>query len=133
MEYVIDGERIFSLEDFYEEFSRIVCPQGPRVTNLDALDDVLCGDDVGVPAGSFTLRWRHSRLSRERLGYPETIRLLEMRIKKCHVDNVKNIEKEISEALLNRGETIFDWLVKIINDHGPEDTFSGRAISLILD
>ena len=103
MEYIIDGEKIFSLEDFYDEFSRVVCPNMPRVTNLDALDDVLYSD-VGMPLGGFTLRWRHSGLSRERLGYEETIKQLKLRIIRCHVGAIQDIRRQISEANLKKAK-----------------------------
>jgi Barstar (barnase inhibitor) len=46
--------------------------------NLDAFNDILRGG-FGTLEGGFILRWKNSTVSRERLGYPETVRQLDRR------------------------------------------------------
>jgi len=80
----------------------------------------------------FTLIWRNSHLSRERLGYPETIRQLEARLMNCHPSLRKAVSLDLDRARLRDGPTVFDWLVEIIRDHGPGGAQSEDGIELEL-
>ena len=73
--YLIDGRNFSTLEGFYDEVSRVLIPGAAWGHNLDAFDDILCGG-FGTPEEGFKLRWLHHVLSRERLGYAETVRQL---------------------------------------------------------
>ena len=84
--YEIDGQRFSTLEDFYAEVSRVVIPGADWGHNLDAFNDILRGG-FGTPDGGFTVRWLQHAVSRERLGYSETIRQLELRLARCHSAN----------------------------------------------
>jgi RNAse (barnase) inhibitor barstar len=120
--YEIDGSDFRSLEGFFDEISRKVIPNASWGHNLDAFNDVLRGG-FGTPEEGFVLRWNNSRTSRERLGYPETIRLLGLRLSRCHPTNRNGVTERLAAAEDHRGETVFDWLVDIINVHcagGPE-------------
>src|SRR2546428_8436805 len=77
--YEIDGAECSSLEGFFEEVSRKLIPGAEWGHNLDAFNDILRGG-FGTPEGGFVLRWKNSDVSRERLGYPETVRQLERRV-----------------------------------------------------
>jgi RNAse (barnase) inhibitor barstar len=112
----IDGSSFSTLEEFYEEVSRKLVPGAHWGHNLDAFNDILRGG-FGTPAGGFTLVWRSSSVSRERLGYPETIRQLERRLQRCHPENRERVASELAAARRSRGPTVFDWLVEIIRDH----------------
>jgi hypothetical protein len=85
---------------------------------LSAFGDVLRGG-FDTSNGGFILVWRSSELSRERLGYPETVRQLEARLQRCHPSNRSIFEGELAEARHGRGPTVFDWLVRIIR-RNPE-------------
>ena len=65
--YEIDGSRFSTLEGFYEEFTAQVIPGVNWGKNLDALNDILYGG-FGTPEDGFTLRWKDSAVSREKLG-----------------------------------------------------------------
>jgi RNAse (barnase) inhibitor barstar len=131
-EFVIDGRRITSLESFFEEFSRAVLPVHRVRQSLDAFNDVLRGG-FGTPEGGFTVRWRHSAISREKLGYPETVRQYEKMLKTCHPDNVPSVWVNLTNAQSGIGETVFDWIVKIIRDHGPGGEEEEDNVSLVLE
>ena len=115
-EYILDGAAITSLETFFDQISSSLF-LGDWGRNLDALEDILCGGEFGVPKGGFTLRWIHSDVSRANLGYTETTRQLEKRLSRCHPSNRDMIRAELETARQGKGSTVFDWLIDIINDH----------------
>jgi RNAse (barnase) inhibitor barstar len=76
--YQIDGNNFSTLKEFYAEISRVLIPGASWGHNLDAFNDILRGG-FGTPEGGFILRWKNSKESRQRLGYAETVRQLELR------------------------------------------------------
>src|SRR5262245_56630831 len=69
----IDGARFGSLEEFYDEVGEQLIPGATWGRNLDAFDDILRGG-FGTPDEGFVLVWKNHAISRERLGYKETVR-----------------------------------------------------------
>jgi RNAse (barnase) inhibitor barstar len=130
-EYVIEGGRIGLLEDFYEEISRVLIPGQEWGRNRDAFNEILTGC-FGTPNEGFTLRWRDSALSRNNLGYAETVRQLELRLERCHPSNRDSIRRELALARSGKGPTVFDWLIAIIKEHGPGATHAQDNVHLIL-
>ena len=127
MVYEIDGTRFSTLEEFFAEFSRVVIPQyDPGSHNLDAFDDVLSGG-FGTPDEAFALHWKNHEVSRQRLGYPETVRQLELRLARCHPTNRVSVSRDLEQARVQQGPTVFDWLTEIIRDHSPD------GVQLLLD
>jgi RNAse (barnase) inhibitor barstar len=114
--YVIDGRNFDTLEGFYGEISRVLIPQADWGRNLDAFNDILRGG-FGTPDDGFVLEWQHSEMSRNRLGYPETVRQLDRRLSNCHPENRRSILAELERARRGDGPTVFDWLVAIIHTH----------------
>jgi hypothetical protein len=107
------------LEEFADHFSSQVLGGSYQWRgNLDAFNDILRGG-FGTPEDGFRLVWEHSNLSRERLGYAETARLLELRLESCHPSNRKLVATDLQKAKEGKGTTVFDWLVEIIQIHGP--------------
>jgi RNAse (barnase) inhibitor barstar len=131
-EYVIDGSRITSLETFYDEIGRVLIPGYQWGRNLDAFDDVLSGG-FGTPDEGFTLKWSHSTASKEKLGYPETVRQLEIRLQRCHPSNQEDVRRKLSDAHAGVGATVFDWLVEIIRNHCPGGEQGADDVCLVLD
>jgi RNAse (barnase) inhibitor barstar len=131
-EYVIDGSRIMSLEAFYDEIGRVLIPGSQWGRNLDAFNDILRGS-FGTPDGGFTLKWSHSAVSREKLGYPETVKQLEIRLERCHASNREDVRRMLSDARAGVGATVFDWLVQIIRDHCSGGEQAEAKIRLVLD
>jgi RNAse (barnase) inhibitor barstar len=119
-EYVVDGARFDTLEDAAAEFTRVLGLTMPWQGNLDAFNDFLCGG-FGTPDEGFVLVWRGSAVSRERLGYGETIKWLEERAQKCHPTNVPVMQQRVAAARRGEGQTLFDILVEIIQDHEDID------------
>ena len=129
--YEIDGLDIQSLDDFYEVVSTILIPGANWGRNLDAFNDILRGG-FGTPDEGFILRWKNSAVSRERLGYPETLNWLHKKLRRCHPVNRPIVRQEIADAENNEGQTIFDILVEIIQTHGPggEESMDGVDLEL---
>jgi RNAse (barnase) inhibitor barstar len=113
----IDGTQFGTLEEFFAHFAERACAGGWG-TNLDAFNDVLRGG-FGTPDGGFVLRWKNHTLSRERLGYQETVRQLERRLASCHPSNRPQVARELADARGKNGSTVFEWLLAIIREHGP--------------
>lgn len=130
--FKIDGAKCRTLEDFYEEISRVVIPGTYWGHNLDAFNDILRGG-FGTPEDGFTFHWHNHMEAKRCLGFPETIRQLEIRAKRCHPSNLPLVEQHIAEAKSGTGPTVFDWLVDIIRDHGPGGEQSSDGVDLVLD
>ncbi len=113
--YVIAGENFSTLEKFYDEISRVLIPDAEWGHNLDALNDILRGG-FGTPPEGFILVWKNSALSRQRLGYPETVRQLELRLARCDPSNRPSVQAELEQAKQDKGPTVFDWLVEEAED-----------------
>lgn len=131
-EYILDGTRITSLSAFYDEVSDKLIPDVFWGRNLNALDDILRGG-FGTPDEGFIIRWQRSDLSRESLGYDETVRQLERRLLGCHPSSRDNVLRELTEARTRNGPTVFEWLVEIIRDHGEGGTQANDNVCLLLE
>lgn len=116
LEYLLDGERFDTLEEFYAEVGRVLIGGKPWDENLDALNDLLHGG-LGLIPDEFRLIWWHAERSRERLGYPETIRQLTLQLRDCHPTALIKTAWALRAALRGQGPTVFDWLVALINKH----------------
>jgi hypothetical protein len=130
-----DGNNFNTLEEFDEEFHRNVLGwTDPRIRygySLDAFNDVLRGG-FGTPEGGFVLCWKNHEVSRERLGYPETVRQLTETLSHCHSSNIPRFTARLEDAKRGVGPTVFDWLVEIIRDHGPGGTEEEDGVELFL-
>lgn len=128
----IDGAKFSTLEEFAHHFNGVVLNnEWQWHGNYDAFNDILRGG-FGSPLEGFVLRWKDSALSRERLGYPETIKWLEETIQRCCQSNVPIFQERLAEARAGRGQTVFDTLIEIIQKHGPGGIEEEDGIDLLL-
>jgi RNAse (barnase) inhibitor barstar len=117
--YVLDGDRIGSLEDFWAVVGAAMGCGGYFGRNLDAFADCLRGG-FGTPEdGNFVVVWRAHEHSRTALGHAETVRQLELRLQRCHPSNRERVRSELDKARAGRGPTVFDWLIEIFEDEVP--------------
>jgi RNAse (barnase) inhibitor barstar len=118
--YGIDGSRIGSLEDFWLVMGEAVNgPGGYFGRNLDAFSDCLRGG-FGTPEDDgYVVEWHHHEQSRAALGYPETVRQLELRLARCHPSNRPAVQADLEAARAGQGLTVFDWLAGIFEDEIP--------------
>lgn len=129
--YEIDGGRFATLEGFYDEISRVLIPGAEWGRNLDGFNDILRGG-FGMPDGGFVIRWVNSGLSRERLGYGETVRQLEQRLQRCHPTNRASVADDLEKAKRGEGATVFDWLLEIMAVHASGGREEKDGVELVL-
>lgn len=127
----IDGARFNTLDIFWDEISTHLIPEAKWGRNFDAFNDILRGG-FGTPAGGFRLRWFNFPLSREALGYQETIRWLENKMQHCHPDNVEFLKRDLEAAQRGEGPTVADIIVGIIRIHCPGGNEQQDGIELEL-
>jgi RNAse (barnase) inhibitor barstar len=113
--FILDGNNFKTLEEFYDEIAAIFSLPSWWGRNLDAFNDVLRSDFM--PDHGYIIIWKNSHLSKQFLGYEETVRQLTKRLERGHPDNVLFIQKQIDEAKRRIGPTVFDWLAEIIRNH----------------
>lgn len=127
----IDGLSFDSLGGFFDVFGTEVLGGTEYGRNLDAFNDVLRGG-CGSPEGGFVLRWKNSEISRGRLGYDETVRFIERKLTTCHPSNAEHVNDDLIRARNGEGETLFDIICAILQDHGPggEESEDGVVLEL---
>ncbi len=131
-EYVIDGRRFSTLEDFFKEVSNALVPSVSWARNLDAFDDLLRGG-FGTPGEGFRIRWTHHAESRRRLGYGETVRQLQSRLQRSHPTDRSGVLLDLEQALRNQGPTVFEWLIEVIQRHAPGGSGEHGGVELVLE
>jgi RNAse (barnase) inhibitor barstar len=131
-QFVLDGDRITSLENLFDEISRVLIPGVEWGRNLDALNDVLRGG-FGTPAKGFFLRWTNASVSKAALGYVETVHQLELRLDHCHPSARDAVQRELMFARNGIVPTMFDWVVEIIRNHGPGGDEPAGNVHLVLE
>ncbi|HHP7236481.1 MAG TPA: barstar family protein [Desulfobacterales bacterium] len=119
--YEIDGRDFSTLEEFYAVVSRVLITEASWGHNLDAFNDILRGG-FGTPDGGFVLRWKNSALSRECLGYQETVKQLEIRLARCQPSNRDSVAADLGAAQRGVGPTVFEL---VVGDH-PRSWSGGR-------
>jgi hypothetical protein len=129
--YEINGQDFSTLDEFYEEVERVFTPDQP-VRNLDDFNSMLYAEWYGLNHRGFTFRWKNHELSREKLGYPETVRWLQLRLQRCHPTNRARVGQELASAEAHQGPTAFDWLVDVIRSHGPGGEHEEDNVKLVL-
>lgn len=127
----IDGERFSTLDEFFRHFQEQALDGACWGSNLDSFHDVLRGG-FGTPEDGFLLIWKNHLLSRSRLGYAETQRVLLRRLTTCHPANDERVQAELALAQQHQGATVFDWLVEIIRIHGPGGPEQEDGVELLL-
>jgi hypothetical protein len=132
MRYQIHGSRFATLEGFYEEISRVLIPGEPWGRNLEAFNDILRGG-FGTPSGGFAIDWKNHGLSKQRLGYDETVRQLEIRLGICNSESSDKVLRDLERARTHQGPTVFDWLVDIIRIHCRSGHEEEDSVELLLD
>lgn len=115
---VINGTHFSTLETFYDEVEKALTTDSIIGRNLDAFNDTLRGGfgrfEYKQP---IILVWKNSDKSRIDLGWVETVRYFEAKLRRCHLSNRDSVGKELDLARQEQGLTIFDILLEIITEH----------------
>lgn len=130
--FEIDGTEFETLGGFFDVVGRTLIPGATWGRNLDAFHDILRGG-FGTPQEGFVIRWKNSAVSRERLGYEESVRELERRLTRCHPSNRPHVAAELDLARSGVGPTVFDWLVNVIKTHSPGGQEESSGVELQLE
>lgn len=86
--------------------------------NLNAFNDILRGGfGVHEYEESIVLVWEKFLKSKSDLGYSETVKHYQKMIKTCHHSNIPSVKQFLKDAEKKTGETLFDLIIEIINDH----------------
>lgn len=117
--YEIDGKNFSNLEGFYDEIGHVLALPDWWGRNLDALNDVMAGG-CSTPEEGFVLVWKNAHVSRDRLGYPETIRQLERRLERCSLGSRVPVARRLAAAMQRKGPIVFNWLIELIWEHSPK-------------
>lgn len=128
----IDGADFEDLQGFFDEVSRKLVPGVEWGRSLEALEEVLRGGH-GTPDGGFVLHWRNARLSRERLGHQETVRVLEKRLATCSPLAAPYVREDLEAARMGRGPTLFHTIVALFRAHGPGGDEAEDGVELVLE
>lgn len=116
---VINGGHFSDLEGFYNEVSELFMnDEDWKVGTLDGFDDILYRIDSDIT-------WKNSQKSKKDLGFELTKEFYENKIRQGKPFNVKLIQQKLDELIEEKGETLFEILVEIIESH--------QNITLILD
>ena len=116
---VINGGHFSDLEGFYNEVSELFMnDEDWKVGTLDGFDDILYRIDSDIT-------WKNSQKSKEDLGFDLTKEFYENKIRIGKPFNVDLIKQKLDELIEEKGETLFEILVEIIESH--------QNIKLILD
>ena len=129
--YEIDGARFACFDGFCDEISRQLIPGTYWGRNLNAFNDILRGG-FGTPEGGFHLIWRNADLSQDSLGRAETLRVLRAQLKAATPEQRPLVLEDIEDVLRGSGDTLFDWLVMIVQEHGPGGSESEDNVTLTL-
>ncbi len=117
---ILDGVAFSDLAGFYDEVERkLTRDLDWRIgRNLDAFNDILYGGfGVYQPEEPLRLVWRHSEKCKYDLGYPETVRYMESKVRTCHPSSRIFVEQELALARAGRGQTLYALILEIIADH----------------
>lgn len=124
---VINGIHFFNLAGFYEEVSSVLTKDiNWKVVTLDGFNDILYGG-FGVFENDDEVKiiWEESEKSRQDLGFEATKEFYENKIKQGKPFNIELIQEKLNKLIKGNGQTLFDILLEIIEDH--------KNITLILD
>lgn len=117
---VINGDNFSDPESFYDEIDKVLTKDLDRKTghSLDAFYDLLRGGfGVFEYDEPIMLIWKNTSKSKIDLGPVTTKKYYEQRILGCHKSNIPSFQEKITELASGRGQTLFDILCEIIEEH----------------
>jgi RNAse (barnase) inhibitor barstar len=132
MRYTIDGEAFDTLAGFLDTLDATLTPGAKWSRDLDGLNRILRSDGQ-EPSQGMTLVWRNSEKSRADLSYAETLRVLEAQLPACDAMRARFVHIDMANARKHVGPTVYDWVIEVIERHGPGGDEGWDNITLELD
>ncbi|MEY8760352.1 ribonuclease inhibitor [Chryseobacterium tongliaoense] len=124
---VINGGHFSDLPEFYEEVSNVLTQDADwKIGTLDGFNDILYGGFGTFENGEeVEIIWKESQKSKNDLGLNATREFYERKIRQGKPFNTELIQQKLDDLISGKGQTLFDILIEIIEDH--------KNITLILD
>lgn len=118
--FILDGYRFSDIPSFYDEINRLFMSTADWKLGqtLDGFHDLLYGG-IGIlePAEKFQLVWHHIHKSREDLGLETTMDFYRNKLRQPNSFNIPWVEDKITELETGSGQTYFEILMEIIEEH----------------
>jgi RNAse (barnase) inhibitor barstar len=120
--YVVDGKTFETLEGFFDEMSRQLAVSAESAKTLEEFEMMLQRAFNDASKG-MVLVWKNHHLSKEFLGFEETLRFLEKKLKACHHSEVLVVRKELTQTKKGNGVLLFHAIITLLaryNEKGLE-------------
>ena len=125
---IINANHFSDLATFYEEMDKLFMHNmdWKMGHSLDALNDILYGGfGVYQPGEPVLVLWQNVPKSKNDLGVEETRKNYQWKIDTGYPYNVKLFQEKLVELENGTGQTLFDIIIEIFEDH--------KNIELILE
>lgn len=111
--YVVDGKTFETLEGFFDVMSRHLAVSTESAKTLEEFEMMLEREFTDANNG-MVLVWKNHHLSKESLGFEETLRSLEKKLKACHHSDVLTLRKELARTKKGNGVLLFDAIITLL-------------------
>jgi RNAse (barnase) inhibitor barstar len=123
---VVDGKTFETLEGFFDEIRRQMALETEWAKTLEAFEETLQSEFNKAEKG-MVLIWKNHHLSKESLGFRETKRCIEEKLKVCHHSEVLRIRKELEQIKKGNGVLLFDAIITLL------EKYTGKGLELHLE
>lgn len=117
---IIEGDQINDIASFYEEINRVFMPNEDwqMGESLDALSDLMYGG-YGEIKGNEPVQivWNNIKKAETVLGLQETIAFYTEKLQHPDTYNVKWINEKLDALQKGQGQTYFEIIIEIFNEH----------------
>lgn len=132
-QFVINGDQIHDIPSFYGEINRLfMADEDWQLGNsLDAFNDLLYGG-FGALRGheKIQLLWRDIDKSKKALGIETTRKYYEEKLVPESPFNKTYFKEKLAELEKGQGQTYFDLLIEIINEHSNIELITTPAMDI---
>ena len=122
MTFIIDGDKINSLEGFYDQIEKYLirgeCPWG---RNLDSLEEIVHSNFNYTDVEALSVKeiiWTQAAVAEEKLGTEATIEWLSDKLKASSSSEYqKQIQQRIMQVTKGQEPTLFEMLKQILSSN----------------
>lgn len=112
--FIVNGNNFLDLQSFYDEVVNVLTEDFADKfgRNMNAFDDILLGGFGKFEhQENITLIWKDIEKSKKDLGWPETIKYVEGKLKTCHPTNIESVKNDLKLAKEFKGQTLFEIII----------------------